>query len=140
MKKVLVFGIFDGIHSGHINFFKQAVQFGDELVVAVGQDSASKTLKNKSPNHPLRERIRFAGDVEYVTRAVPGDSEQGSYNIVKKEKPDIVCLGYDQKELARDFEKWNQANNKNIQIKLLEPYNPQKYHNSLIRSQDTEGV
>ena len=33
MKKVIVFGSFDYIHPGHLNFFEQAKSYGDYLIV-----------------------------------------------------------------------------------------------------------
>ena len=39
MKKVLVFGTFDGLHEGHKDFLRQAKQYGDHLTVVVGRDS-----------------------------------------------------------------------------------------------------
>ena len=38
MKSVLVFGAFDGLHPGHLDFFLQAKKFGDHLIVSVGTD------------------------------------------------------------------------------------------------------
>jgi len=48
-KKVLVFGTFDGLHEGHKNFFKQAREFGDFLVVVVGRDSTIVKTKGRPP-------------------------------------------------------------------------------------------
>jgi len=41
MKKILVFGTFDGLHSGHLNFLEQAKKYGivDEVL------NPSKTKK-----------------------------------------------------------------------------------------------
>jgi len=132
MAKVLVFGIFDGIHPGHINFFKQAKKYGDILVVAVGQLSASKKFKNKLPKRSLKERAKLVREVPYVTKAVQGDREQGSYHVIEKEKPDVICLGYDQEKLEEDLQRWLKKKNIHVLIKRLEPHEPQKYHTSLI--------
>ena len=42
MKRVLIFGTFDGIHEGHLNLFKQAKKYGDYLIVVVGRDENIK--------------------------------------------------------------------------------------------------
>lgn len=132
MKKVLVFGIFDGVHPGHIDFFRQAKKHGDILVVAVGRPSASKKFKDKLPKHSLAERIKFVQDAEHVDKAVPGDREQGSYEIILREKPDIICLGYDQRELGKNLRHWTKKSNPAIAIQTLKPYVPKKYHTSTI--------
>ena len=47
-KKVFVSGCFYLLHSGHIEFFKQAAQYGD-LYVAVGSDKTLFDLKGRLP-------------------------------------------------------------------------------------------
>ncbi len=131
--RVLVFGIFDGVHPGHIDFFRQARGHGGFLVVAVGRASASKKFKNKLPKHSLKERIEFVRDIGYVDKAIAGDMEQGNYKIILSEKPDIICLGYDQKELAKDLKRWMKTGNAKIPLKFLKPYAPGKYHTSILR-------
>ena len=47
MTKVMVFGTFDYLHEGHKDFFRQAKQYGDELVVVVARDETVKQIKGK---------------------------------------------------------------------------------------------
>lgn len=132
MKKVLVFGIFDRLHPGHTNFLKQARKHGDFLVVAVGRASACRQIKCKTPRQTLKARISALNKLPYVNRAVAGDVKQGTYKIVLREKPDVICLGYDQKVLAADLKKWLLRNKLKIKTKILMPYKPDKYHTSLL--------
>ena len=39
-KRIMVFGTFDGLHKGHLNFFKQAKNFAENsfLIVSVARD------------------------------------------------------------------------------------------------------
>jgi cytidyltransferase-like protein len=39
MKVVLVTGGFDPLHSGHIEYFKEAKQLGDKLIVGLNSDA-----------------------------------------------------------------------------------------------------
>ena len=41
MKKVLVFGVFNVLHPGHIRLFRFAKECGDRLIVAVQSDGKS---------------------------------------------------------------------------------------------------
>ena len=132
MKKVLVFGIFDGVHPGHRAFLRQAKTWGDFLVVAVGQTSATKKFKGKVPKYSLRERTAFVRDIESVDKIVPGDKKQGNYEVIEREEPGVICLGYDQKELADDLKRWLGLKKLKITLKILKPYKPLKYHPSIV--------
>ena len=48
-KVVLCHGVFDLLHIGHINHFKDAKNLGDVLVVTITQDK----FVNKGPNRPI---------------------------------------------------------------------------------------
>lgn len=48
MKIVLVTGGFDPLHSGHIEYFKEAKKLGDKLIVAVNSDKWLERKKGKS--------------------------------------------------------------------------------------------
>ena len=54
-KKVFVSGCFDLIHSGHIEFFRNACTYGD-LYVSIGSDKNIKILKGKFPVNNQYER------------------------------------------------------------------------------------
>lgn len=133
MKKVLVFGIFDILHPGHIEFLKSAKQRGDALVVSVGQDSASRKFKNKTPKHSLKDRIKLVESVKYVSRAIAGDEDQGSYRILELEMPDVICLGYDQKKLAHDLGRWIKEHGTKTRIVFAKPYKERKYKTTIIQ-------
>ena len=50
MKTILVTGTFDGLHEGHINFFKQAKDWEDEVTQAnkdIEEFGFTKTLLEK---------------------------------------------------------------------------------------------
>ena len=47
----MVFGAFDGLHPGHLDFFRQAKEYGDTLVVSVGTDKNVEKIKGKKPQN-----------------------------------------------------------------------------------------
>ena len=65
MKLVLVTGGFDPLHSGHIEYFKEAKKLGDKLVVAVNSD-AWLTRKKGRPFMPFEERIKIIEALDVV--------------------------------------------------------------------------
>jgi len=132
MKKVLIFGAFDGIHEGHRNLFRQAKLHGDYLVVAVAADNIIQQLKHRLPKLTLAERIAAVAAEVGVDEAVAGDELLGSYNIVKSHSPDIIALGYDQEDLREDLEERKGEFGFDVEIVMLEPYQPEQFHNSLL--------
>lgn len=95
MKKVMCFGAFDGVHPGHLNFLKQAKKYGDFLVVSVGTDKNVWTIKGKRPLFSQKDRLKLISAFSLVNKAILG-VEKDFYAAIKKEAPDVICLGYDQ--------------------------------------------
>ena len=102
-KKVMVFGVFDRLHPGHLDFLRQAREHGDELIAVVARDQAVMELKNKKPLHSGKERLAMVQNVAEVTQAVFGDEVQGTYGVIATHQPDVICVGYDQHGLAEDL-------------------------------------
>ena len=93
----MVFGAFDGLHPGHLNFFRQAKKYGDFLVVSIGLDDNVKKFKGKKPLFNEDERLDLVRSCSLVDKAVLGDKdEKDFFNHIKKERPHFICLGYDQ--------------------------------------------
>ena len=68
MKKVFVSGCYDLLHSGHIEFFKQASQFGD-LYVGIGSDATYLEYKHRKPMFPQEERLFMVRNIKAVKEA-----------------------------------------------------------------------
>ena len=132
-KKVMVFGVFDWLHPGHLSFLKQAAQYGDELIVVVARDSSVKKLKNKIPVHNEKERLLMIKKEPLVHLAVLGDSRLGSYDVIKKYKPDLICLGYDQKYLEKDLkQRMEEKKIPLVSLIVLDSYEPDRFHTKLL--------
>lgn len=67
-KKVFVSGCYDLLHSGHVEFFQQASQFGD-LYVGIGSDATYLEYKHRKPMFPEEERLFMVKNVKCVTDA-----------------------------------------------------------------------
>lgn len=67
-KKVFVTGCYDLLHSGHIEFFRQAAEYG-ELYVGIGSDATILDYKHHSPMFPESERLFMVKAVRYVKDA-----------------------------------------------------------------------
>ena len=100
-KVVLCHGVFDLLHIGHINHFKEAKIFGDVLVVSLTSD----LFVNKGPQRPafnenLRVQAIAALDVvDYVVL----NSTPTAVNIIRQLRPNIYCKGPDYKNHHNDI-------------------------------------
>lgn len=75
---VLVSGGFDPLHSGHIEYFKEAKTLGDELWVAV---NSNEWLSRKKGRHfmPATERCKIINNLSMVDRVISDfDDSDGS--------------------------------------------------------------
>ena len=77
MRIVLVTGGFDPIHSGHIDYFNDAKQLGDLLVVGVNSDDWLTRKKGK-PFMTFAERSTIVGNIKSVDVVIDFDDSDGS--------------------------------------------------------------
>ena len=132
MKKVLVFGTFDIFHPGHDFFLRKAKSYGDELYVVVARDSTVKQVKNRNTINNENKRIEILNVLFYVTEARLG-YEGDKYKIIEEIKPDIICLGYDQKVFTENLKEKLMKRGLNVEIIRIEAYKPDVFKSSKLR-------
>lgn len=95
-KKVFVSGCFDLLHSGHVEFFREASTYGD-LYVALGSDKTVYELKGRLPVNNEQERFFMVKSVSYVKETFI--SQGSGYLDFEKElreiKPDYFVVNED---------------------------------------------
>lgn len=92
----MCFGTFDNLHLGHLSYLRQGKQKGHKLIVVVARNNNVKKIKGKFPQQDEKLRLDNIKNINFVTEAVLGD-KRDFFKVIKKYKPDIICLGYDQK-------------------------------------------
>ena len=92
---VLTGGVFDIIHVGHLATLWDAKALGDVLVVVVARDETVERLKGRKPINKEEDRLKVVQNLKPVDLALLGDKSD-PYKIVKRLRPDIIALGYDQ--------------------------------------------
>lgn len=132
MKKVMVFGVFDGLHPGHRDFLRQAHALGDELTVVLAPDAAVGELKGKMPAHGFPERATEIAKAFPRARVVSGDAITGSWDVVLRERPDVIALGYDQAALRAALNDFLTASGIFCELAQLMPHAPEKYKSSIL--------
>ena len=92
-KVVLVHGVYDLVHPGHLEYFSEAKEQGNILVVSLTSDR----YVNKGINKPYfnqKTRSFFLQSLEIVDHVVISDSAS-SISIIKNLKPSYYCKGPD---------------------------------------------
>ncbi|HOU13809.1 MAG TPA: adenylyltransferase/cytidyltransferase family protein [Anaerolineae bacterium] len=92
-KKVFVSGCFDLLHSGHVEFFKEAASYGD-LYVALGSDRTVNDLKGRPPVNTESERLFMVQSVSWVKEAFisQGSGILDFVEELKAIRPDIFVV------------------------------------------------
>lgn len=151
VKRVLVFGTFDGVHEGHLAFLKQACSAGSGytkgipstgsgnnvsenvcLVVALARDEVAERLKGRRPLRDIGQRTKDLGQTGLVDEVIEGDTDLGSWEVIGKVKPDVIALGYDQVGLKEALEKHIREEGLETEVRVMEAYKPEEYHSSIL--------
>ncbi len=95
-KKVFVSGCYDLLHSGHVEFFRQAAAYGD-LYVGIGSDATVLHYKNHKTLYPEQERLFMVKAIRYVKDAFinAGDGVMDFVPTVEALKPDVFVVNAD---------------------------------------------
>lgn len=126
--KVMVFGVFAVLHPGHLYFFRQAKKHGDFLIAVVARDVTVKKIKGVYPKLNEKSRLQMVDALKIVDKAVLGHKVHHC-KVILKHKPDVICLGYDQKvspHLGKQLEKTK------VKIVRLRAYKPYLYKSSIL--------
>lgn len=128
MKKVLVFGTFDKLHRGHINFLNQARKYGDYMIAVVARD---ENVKGQKGHTPLEKCSKRAINVrKFVDKVMVGEKKV-SYKLIKKIAPDVICIGYDQRPSLGETRKiLKRIGMENVLLRKMRPFKPKIYKSS----------
>ena len=118
-KVVFTNGVFDLIHSGHVDYLVKAKEMGDVLILALNSDSSVKRIKgNKRPILEQNERAFIVSNlkpVDYVTFF----EEDTPAEIISDLIPDVLVKGADwaiDKIVGREVVEANGGEEKNIKF------------------------
>jgi len=95
-KIVFTNGVFDILHTGHVDYLSKARDLGHFLVLGLNTDASVKRL-NKGPERPInneKARATVLGALECVDAIVLFD-EETPYDLIKAIQPDVLVKGSD---------------------------------------------
>ena len=92
-KIVFTNGIFDLVHSGHVELLNFAKLLGDKLVVGVNSDKATKEIKGSNrPINKEQDRKKIIQSLRAVDEVIIFDSIE-TKDLIKNLKPHIIVKG-----------------------------------------------
>ena len=124
----MVFGVFDGLHTGHRYFLTQASERCEKLIVVVTLPEIVRLFKKRLPHYGYGERAATIRTFDPKLKIVPSDKTLGEWNVLKKYSPEIVLLGYDQQVIAHELTKIG------VPFIFLGSHHPEKHKSSLLHT------
>lgn len=117
---VLTNGVFDILHSGHINLLEFAKSQGKRLIVAIDTDERVKTLKgDERPINNLSERIKVVNAIKYVDEVISFSTKEELIDIYNLSGTSLIVRGseWTEKEIRE-----RDSIPKDIKIKIYPHY------------------
>ena len=132
--RIMVFGTFDGLHEGHLGFFRQARQLAENpfLIVSIARDKNVKIIKKNFPFLNEQKRMALVKKCILTDKVVLSGIDNHLPHIAK-EHPDIIALGYDQKSYVQNLKKDLKIKSIFPQIIRLKPYKEKIFKNKLLK-------
>ena len=128
----MAFGTFDIFHLGHESYLKQAKKLGDYLIVVVARDRNVKKFKKQEARNKEQERMEKLKSTALANEVVLGNLKD-KHAVIKKYRPDIIALGYDQKADIRELKNKLKGFNLKAKIIRLKSYKPEVYKSSKLK-------
>ena len=94
-------GVFDVVHAGHIDYFKEAKTLGDILVVSVTSDKFVNKGEDR-PYYPLKNRIKVLSQISLIDFICVSNNIT-PIDLLKKIKPHFYFKGKDYKNFNNDI-------------------------------------
>ena len=93
----IAWGVWDGLHQGHLNLLEKASKKCDKLIVGVSTDELVKDKKGVKTLFPYSHRKKLVDNLKFVSDAIPQSKTYTKEKAVKKYKPDFIFVGDDWK-------------------------------------------
>ncbi len=136
MKKTMCFGTFDVVHKGHEYFLKKARKMGDYLVVVVALDETVEAVKKRKPKYNAIEMAEHVKALGIADKVILGGRED-KLKVILDEKPDVICLGYDQDSFTATLEEQLKKKGLTPKIVRIKAFKPEIYKSSIIKAKSS---
>jgi len=132
-KVVLATGVFDLLHSGHVRFLQASKRRGGpgaKLIVVVARDRTVLSRKGRMPILPEDQRRELVGSLRVVDKAILGHTHLDLLGVLREVRPDIISVGYDQKQIKASVEKLLREQGLSVRIVQIPKFGPSGLNSS----------
>jgi FAD synthetase len=136
----MVFGTFDILHKGHLDFFRQARKLAKRpfLIVSIARDVNVKKIKGKKPILSEKKRQILVKRTGLANKVILGGLGRHLPHILRQ-KPDIIALGYDQKAYVKELKSDLKRRLLKANVVKLKPFRPDIYKSSKLNAHRNRG-
>ncbi len=129
----MTFWAFDLVHPGHSYYLSEAKKLWNKLITIVARDATIKKVKWHAPLYA--EKVRLS-DVEnlWFSDVTELWDKADILKWIKKYKPDIIALWYDQNSFIHQLSEYLQKNQLKTTIVTIKPYRDDIYKSSKIKN------
>jgi len=113
-----------------MRFLKQAGKCGNHVTAVVARDANVRRTKGGRPMNGERKRLR---DVRrHVDAAILGERKV-TYRLIRRLKPDVICIGYDQRPTMSQARKiLKEIGMEDVRLRKMRPFRPKVYKSSIL--------
>jgi FAD synthetase len=130
---VLATGAFDLLHFGHLKALEDAKKAGgsdSRLIVIIARDKTVERRKGKMPIVPEDQRRALVQALKPVDRAILGFEELNIDAVIRRLRPDVIAVGYDQTDILEAVQDVLKDYPKKIKIVRTKRYGPEEFNSS----------
>lgn len=130
---VLATGAFDLLHFGHLKALEDAKKAGgrnSSLIVLVARDKTVEKRKGKKPILPEDQRRVLVESLKPVDRAILGYEELNIGAVIRKLKPDVIAVGYDQNDILEAVRESLKDYPRKVKVIQTKRYGPEYLNSS----------
>ncbi|HVH14985.1 MAG TPA: adenylyltransferase/cytidyltransferase family protein [Candidatus Angelobacter sp.] len=132
-KIVLATGAFDLLHLGHVRFLQASKRRGGpgaKLIVLVARDKTVLNRKRRMPILPEDQRRELVGSLRVVDKAILGHTRLDLLGVLREVKPDIISVGYDQKQIKASVERLLREQDLHVHVVQIPKFGPNGLNSS----------
>jgi FAD synthetase len=127
---------FDLVNEWHKFFLGEAKKYWDFLITIVARDKTIQKVKWKAPLNKEQKRLKDIQSL-WIADIVELGHQKDMMFAIKKHKPDIVAIGYDQNSFIYELSKFLKENKLKTNVVTIDPYKENIYKSSKLKKQLT---